>query len=396
MTKTPLISVPEALRRIKTHRFNADAQWLGLKDCDGRILAEAVKARTTLPPADVSAMDGYAVRLSDLSSDNTALTVIGEAPAGSPFDGKVDAGQAVRIFTGALMPDGTDHVVIQENTSREHDTVIIHPAQKEVRHVRKGGIDFHNGQTVLDAGRRLGPAEIAVAAAANVGRLPVQRRPKVALLACGDELRRPGSDLKPGQIVNSNAYALTALLRRWGAEPMDMGILPDDPDAIIEAIESVSDADILVPIGGASVGDHDHMRHAFGQAGAEMVFEKIAVKPGKPTWLASLGQRKVLGLPGNPASAYVCAHLFLRPLLGSEETDPLLALKAGCDLPPCGPRETYLRAQRDSKTVTPLPNQDSSLLTPFLKADVLIRRGPDAPAIKKDDILNCVPLSQAD
>lgn len=392
MGTSALISVPEALAEIIARRKPLSREWLGLTECAGRTLAQDVKARTTLPPADVSAMDGYAVRLTDVKQAETRLHVIGEAPAGTPFSGSVGQGETVRIFTGAVMPAGADHIVIQEDTSRDDDYVTIHSAHTDICHVRKGGIDFKSGETVLTSGIRLGPAEIAVAAAANLGRLPVFARPKVALLACGDELRAPGSELKAGQIINSNAHALRALLRSWGAMPMDLGILPDDPLRIREAIRNVTDADIIVPIGGASVGDHDHMRQAFADESATLLFEKIAVKPGKPTWLATLGEQSVLGLPGNPASAYVCAHLFLRPLLGTADDAGVHIAQAGCDLPANGPRETYLRAVLEDGQVVPVPQQDSSLLTPFLTANCLLKRDPHARACKRGEAVTCVPL----
>lgn len=388
-----LISVAAALDLIAANRPLRSVEDTPLADALGRRLAEDVIAKVSRPPAAVSAMDGYAMRLGDVSHPGAVLTIIGEAPAGTPFDTAVGPGEAVRIFTGGEMPPGADHVVPQERAERSGSEVTILDAASEPECVRRAGIDFAEGACVLPAGIRIGPAEISVAASANHAVLKTVRRPRIALLANGDELRPPGSTLARGQIISSNTIALAALVMEWGGHPIDLGIATDSIEAIQAHIEAAAEADIIVPIGGASVGDHDHMRAAFAGLGFQPVFEKIAVKPGKPTWFSKRGDQCVLGLPGNPASALVCAQLFLRPLMSmSAET---VSARLGMDLSANGPRETYLRAtarldEAGQLIAEPLPSQDSSLLSPFLQANCLLRRTPDAPAATRGDIADVV------
>ena len=395
-----MITVEEALRLIERHRLAGGAtmatERIAIGDALDRVLAREVRARVSAPPRDVSAMDGYAVRAADLRG-NTALCVIGEAPAGAPFAGTVEPGEAVRLFTGSVVPDGADHVVIQEEARRENGTVVILAAIDAPAHIRRAGIDFAEGDLLIEARTRLGPANIAAAAASDHDTLEVHCRPTVALLSNGDELRAPGSDPATGEVIASNAASLAALVRRWGGEPVDLGIARDSRAAIGERLERAGDADIIVPVGGASVGDHDHMVAAFDDLGFETVFRKIAVKPGKPTWLAVRGAQVALGLPGNPASAYVCAHLFLRSLLG--DPAPVVATRTATTLPANGSRETYLRAtletdDRGVRWAAATRRQDSSLITPFLECDALVKRPPDAPAIDAGDIVTVVTLER--
>lgn len=393
------VTVSEAVDHLVRARPHMPGETLPLDACLGRILHEAVIARTTLPPADVSAMDGYAVRFSDVQQAGAVLTVIGEAPAGKPFDGSVGERQAVRIFTGGALPSGTDHVLIQEQAEREGDSVTVSKAQSRRRHIRRKGLDFSAGDPVLKAGTRLGPAELAMAAAANHADLVVQVRPKIALIASGSELRVPGSPLGPGEVANSNVTALAALVRLWGGEPVEAGLVPDSVEAIIGRVEQAArNCDLVVAIGGASVGEHDLMRMAFRQLGAQMVFEKVAMRPGKPTWHARLGSTPVLGLPGNPATAYVCAHLFLAPMLaaGADVQGPVKA-RLTHDLPANGSREAYIRARlggsADGRTVTALDQQDTALIHPFLAANCLIRRMPGGAALAAGDVADCVMLT---
>ena len=395
-----MITVEEALRLIERHRLGMGptmaTERIAIGDALDRVLAREVRARVTAPPRDVSAMDGYAVRAADLGND-APLRVIGEAPAGAPFGGAVGPGEAVRLFTGSVVPDGADHVVIQEETRRENGTVVLLAVPDAPAHIRRAGIDFAEGDLLIEAGTRLGPVHIAAAAASDHETLEVHCRPKVALLGNGDELRAPGSNPAIGEVIASNAPSLAALVRRWGGEPVDLGIARDSRAAIGERLERAGDADIIVPVGGASVGDHDHMVAAFDDAGFETVFRKIAVKPGKPTWLAVRGAQVALGLPGNFASAYVCAHLFLRPLLG--EPASVVAARTATALPANGSRETYLRATletdaRGVRQVSVTRRQDSSLITPFLECDALVRRPPGAPAIDAGGIVTVVPLER--
>lgn len=392
------VSVSEAVDYLVRSRPQMAGETLPLDACLGRILHEPVFARATLPPADVSAMDGYAVRFSDVERVGAILTLIGESPAGQPFDGAVGEHQAVRIFTGGTLPDGADHVLIQEHAVRQNSRVTVSTAQSRPRHIRRKGLDFCAGDCVLQAGVTLGAAELAMASAANHASLQVTVRPKVAIITSGSELRAPGSALGPGEVINSNATAIAALVRLWGGDPIDAGLAPDQIDAIIERVKQAArSCDIIVAIGGASVGDHDLMRAAFGALGAQMVFEKVAVRPGKPTWHARLGATPVLGLPGNPATAYVCAHLFLARMLGGKDVQGLMKARLTHDLPANGAREAYIRARFedsvDGRTVTVLDQQDTALLHPFLQANCLIRCTPGQPASIKEDAVECISLT---
>lgn len=395
---TGLISVDDAIALIVKHRPQMPAETVRLEDAHGRILASPLKAKLTQPPAALSAMDGYAVHLADVSKPGKTLSVIGEAPAGSPFQGTVKRGQAVRIFTGGHVPAGADHIVIQEAVSRDGDRVICNDAYGEPRHIRAAGRDFSEGDTLIEAGKQLGAADIAVAAASNHAELSVKRQPKVAIITNGNELRPPGSDLLSGEIVNSNPYGLGVLAKNWGGNLLQSGHAPDSIDGILDVLSTVSDADILVPVGGASVGDHDHMREAFQQSGFERIFEKVAVRPGKPTWFSRRDHQLVLGLPGNPASAFVCAHLFLRALMGVTDQLETTVARVTNTVSANGPRETFLRAttQIDDAgylSIAAAPDQDSSLMTPFISANALIRRVPGATVTKIGEGVEFVPLS---
>lgn len=392
-----LISVDEAIAQLIAARPQRTVESVTLDLAHGMVLAEPVIAQVSRPPAAVSAMDGYAVRLDDVRTAGARLNVIGEAPAGKPFDQRVNTGEAVRIFTGGEMPTGTDHIVIQEDTSRDGSLVICAESYDAPQSVRAAGIDFKKGDALIAAGSRIGSAEIAVASAANHAQIPVFRRLKVAILANGDELRPPGSTLKRGEIISSNPAGLSALIRDWGGEPTDLGIAGDSVASIREHIDRASKADVIVPVGGASVGDHDHMRAAFAEAGFEPVFSKIAVKPGKPTWFSQRGQQRVLGLPGNPASAFVCAHLFLKPLLYAASGLETGRASLSAPISANGPRESFLRGiaepdEQGVRKVRAVPDQDSSLISPFLSANALIHRRANAPASETGELVDIVTL----
>lgn len=382
-----LISVDQAIALLVEHRLDLPVETVALENALGARLAKPLTAKVSRPPAAVSAMDGYAVRLADVREPNATLTVIGEAPAGTPFAGHVDVGQSVRIFTGGVLPDGTDHIVIQEDATRDGDLLICQQGYAASEFVRDAGRDFSTGDVLLEAGTVIGAAELALAAAANHATLELYRRPRVGLLANGDELKAPGSHLAPGEIINSNPIALSAMISAWGGVPVDLGVASDSEDSIRSFIQNADDIDLFLPIGGASVGDHDHMRGAFANEGFMPVFEKIAVRPGKPTWFSKRGHQRVLGLPGNPASAFVCAQLFARVLIAAAEkldTRPAQLSKA---LAANGPREHFMRAEFEisadgALVATPADDQDSSLIKPFLNARGLIRRVPHAPAIE--------------
>lgn len=392
-----MISVSDAIDLLIKHRATRPVVFVPLAESMGAVLAEDITAKITLPPLAASAMDGYAVKLADVGTAGAKLTIIGEAPAGHPFQGTVMAGQAVRIFTGGAVPDGADHILIQENAERKGDTLTTLFDNPAPRHIRQAGIDFHKGDTLLTKGTVIGPMHIAIAAAANHADLPTYKRPIVALIANGDELKAPGSEVSRTDIISSNPAGLGALIRQWGGEVIDMGIASDNVEAITALIHKAKDADIIVPVGGASVGDHDYMRKAFKSCGLTSVFEKVAVRPGKPTWFGTMNKQVVLGLPGNPASATVCAHLFLKTLMGGADGLTFARAKLIKDLPANGPRETYMRAfAKLSATgqleVTPFPRQDSSLLTPLTKANVLIRLPKKAGPWEEGDVIDVLPL----
>jgi molybdopterin molybdotransferase len=389
-----LMSVAEALARVLDHAEPLAPESAPLAEAHGRVLAADVSARRTQPPADVSAMDGYAVRAADVASAPTRLKVIGEVAAGHPFDGSVGAGDAARIFTGGVVPRGADTIVIQENTTREGESVFVTSVSPKGRHIRVAGLDFAQGTVLLTRGRRLSDRDLALAAAMNHADLPVHARPKVAVLATGDELVMPGQDPGPGQIVYSNGYATVALARREGCETIDLGIVPDEMDATIAAVRRAraAGADILVTSGGASVGEHDLVQKALAAEGLALSFWKVALRPGRPMMHGRLGAMHALGLPGNPVSSYVCSVLFLVPLIrrlaGRADCAPQLATALlGGDLPENDERADYLRARLTvgpdgTAVATPFRTQDSSMLAPLAEAGCLLIREPFAPAAK--------------
>jgi len=377
---------------------------VALSDAYHRVLARDMASRRSQPPADMSAMDGYAVRAADITKTPARLKVIGEAAAGSPFGIAVKPGEAVRIFTGGVVPAETDAVVIQENTTRDGDTVVVNEPIAAGRNIRRAGIDFHEGDVLLRAGRRLTDRDLSLAAGMNHPRLPVHRLPRVAVLATGDELVLPGADPKPGQIVLSNGYALHALARQEGADTVDLGIAADTMDATTAAIRRARDggADILVTTGGASVGDHDLMHVALQAEGVALSFWKIALRPGKPMMHGRLGDMRVIGLPGNPVSSYICAFLFMVPLLRAlsgradlhHGSEPAVL---GNDLPANDQRQDYLRARlarrADGTAVaTTVSQQDSSLLANLAVAQALVIRAPFAPAAAAGDPCTVIRL----
>ncbi|MFL6803880.1 MAG: gephyrin-like molybdotransferase Glp [Xanthobacteraceae bacterium] len=386
-----LMPVTEALAKVLAGVEPLSAEWVPLTDAHGRVLAADLEALRTQPPADVSAMDGYAVRGADVASAPARLTVIGEVAAGRPFSGEVGPGQAARIFTGGVVPRGADTVVIQELTERTGDVVIVTSATARGRNVRAEGLDFMQGETLLRRGERLTSRSLALAAAMNHPQVPVHRRPKVALLATGDELVTPGTAAGPGQIVSSNGFALASLIRQDGAEATDLGIVGDELDTTVAAIERARtwSADVLVTAGGASVGEHDLVQQALSRVGLQLAFWKVALRPGKPLLHGRIADMRVLGVPGNPVSAFVCAFLFLVPLIrrlsGRVDLEPRPeSAILGADLPENDERRDYLRATldvRDGQVVaTPFRLQDSSMMAPLAKADCLLIRDPFAAA----------------
>jgi molybdopterin molybdotransferase len=332
------------------------------------------------------------------------LRVIGESAAGHRFSGSVGAGEAVRIFTGAPLPAGADTILIQENADRDGDHVVARQSEPRGRFVREAGYDFHHGDALLKAGLRLGPRHLALAAAMNYPEMAVRRRPRVALLATGDELARPGQALGPDQIVTSNNFAVAGMVTEAGAEPLDLGIAADTPDALEQGLARAraARADIFVTLGGASVGDHDLVQRVLQPQGLALDFWKIAMRPGKPLMFGRLDRLLFLGLPGNPVSAIVCAHLFLRPLVRKLLGDPRAGEEApetarlGRDLPANDERQDYLRAtlasEGDALVATPFSRQDSGMVATLARADALVVRAPHARAARAGDACRIIRL----
>lgn len=397
-----LLSVEEALARILAKARVLDAEEVPLTALAGRVLATDVAARLTQPPFDASAMDGYAVRARDVAALPATLTLIGESAAGHAFAGTVGPGQTVRIFTGAPVPQGADAIVIQENAEADGTHVQVVEGTPDPAHVRVRGGDFSQDQTVLAKGHRLTARDVLLAAAMGHASLACTRRPRVAILATGDELVEPGETPRPDQIVSSNPYGLAAMLATFGAEPILLGIARDTLDSLAEKLAAASDADILVTIGGASVGDHDLVVPALTTAGMTLDFWKIAMRPGKPMIFGHRDRQIILGVPGNPVSSMICARVFAVPLimamlgLPAAVANPVpAALTAPIEAN--GPRAHYMRACRAATSdgaagVRPLANQDSSLIAPLAAADCLIIRPPRAPALPAGAKVDTLPL----
>jgi molybdopterin molybdotransferase len=389
-----LMPVADALAAILAGTAPMDEEMIALEAAYHRVLARDLAAKRTQPPQAMSAMDGYAVRAADAAQLNAKLRVIGEVAAGRPFDRAIGKGEAARIFTGGVIPDGADAVVIQEDTVADGETITVTAAAIIGRHIRPAGVDFREGDRLLAAGRRLTERDLSLAASMNYPELPVRRRPKLALLATGDELVMPGSQPAPGQIVYSNGYALRALARAEGAETIDLGVASDTMEATTAGIRRAREAgaDILVTTGGASVGDHDLVKEALEAEKVTMTFWKIAMRPGKPMMHGRLGGMRVVGVPGNPVSSYVCTWLFVVPLIRALSGRTLIhhtreTALLGRDVAANDIREDYLRARletRDDGTLIAVPvnHQDSSLLANLAAAQALVVRAPFAPAEK--------------
>lgn len=397
-----LLPVSDALAKILHGASRLGVEHVPVHEAAGRILAQDLAARLTQPPFNSAAMDGYAIHTADLDTFER-FEVTGESAAGRPFSGRVEHGQAARIFTGAPVPEGADCVVMQENAERIEGVVRIAQKAAIVSNIRRAGGDFREGDVLLREGRRLTARDLVLAAGMNYDTAPVTRKPLVAILATGDELVSPGGALGHGQLVSSSPPGVAAMVAQSGGEPWLLGISRDTLESLAEHIETARRADILVTIGGASVGDHDLAAQALAHAGAAFEFHKVAMRPGKPLMFARMGATRVLGLPGNPVSTLICARVFLQPLVqrltGNGGGNGGFA-KAALDapLPANGDRTHYMRGQiigglnHGAPTVRALESQDSSLMAALASADCLIVRQPHAAEAVKSDIVDILPL----
>lgn len=392
-----LLPVAEAQARLLALAVPLPIERVPVADAVGRYLAEPLVARRTQPAGDLSAMDGYALRVADLPGP---WRVIGESACGHPFSGAVGTSEAVRIATGALMPAGADMVLMQEDTARDGQALALTgtPPDPPTKHIRRRGMDFTEGAELLAAGSRLGPAQLALALGSGHSRIAVRRSPRIAVIDSGDELVSDPECCEAHQVPASNGLMLAALAA--SAVPCSVeriGPVPDRLEALAKALASVEQADVVVTSGGASVGDHDLIRPALDAWGASLDFWKVAIKPGKPLMVASRGGQIVVGLPGNPVSSHVTAFFFLLPLLRAllGAADPLprpVVALAAEDLPPGGPRHEFLRGHWDGRQVTARLNQDSGALGALAAGNALIDRPVAAPAVKAGEAVSLYPI----
>jgi len=390
-----MISVEDALAQLLALVTPLDIEDVPLRHAAGRVLARDVAATRTQPPFAASSMDGYALRRSEVEAD-AMFKVVGEAAAGHRFEGEVRAGQAIRIFTGAPVPQGTDFVVIQEDVTRRGDLITLghHVGTKD--NIRPAGGDFEAGQSVR-APLRLRPADITLLAAMNIADVPVTRSPRVAIMATGDELVQPGEVPGPDQIIASNSYGLATMLERIGAQVQLLPIARDTVTSLKQAFTLAQAADLIITIGGASVGDHDLVAPVAAEMGMEQAFYKVAMRPGKPLMAGRIGGAAMIGLPGNPVSAMVCGHVFAVPVV-----QKMLGLPDDCTqlrqaplahaLPENGPRAHYMRARLVNGEIHPEDRQDSSLLSVLATADALLVRPVDDPARAVGEMVNFMPI----
>ncbi|HVB15567.1 MAG TPA: gephyrin-like molybdotransferase Glp [Stellaceae bacterium] len=397
-----MISVEEALTRLLTPLEALPPEQVSIAEGVGRVLAEDVSARRTQPPFAVSAMDGYAVRAEDIGQIPVTLSIVAEIPAGAGFGGTLGPGEAARIFTGAPLPDGADTIVIQEDTDRHGDRVEVREGAARGRYVRRAGLDFAAGDVLLQAGRRLTPRDIGLAAAMNRPWLFVHRRPRVGILSTGDEIVMPGDPIGPHQIVSSNALALAAFVTVCGGIAVLVGNAPDDPDALRAIAAGARGVDLFVTTGGVSVGEHDLVRDVLSRDGLDIDFWEIAMRPGKPLMFGHYRGTPMVGLPGNPVSTLVCSLLFLKPAL--DRLGGLPAAPAAPETARLGSavrqndrRQDYLRARlaRAADGVleaVPFEVQDSSMMRPLAASDCLVVRPPHAPALPAGSAVPIIPF----
>jgi molybdopterin molybdotransferase len=396
-----MISVEEARARIAAAFTPVAAETVSIADALGRVLAEDLVARISQPPAAVSAMDGYAVRAEDVAKVPVTLKLIGAAPAGGAYDGTVQAGQCVRIFTGGPLPRGADTIVIQENVTADGERITVMESAARGRYVRPAGLDFKAGEIGLKAGRVLGVRDVGFAAAMNYPWVKVRRRPRIAILATGDEVVMPGEPIGPSQIVSSNGISLAAFVSAWGGAPIQLGVAPDSANALQRLATGARNADLLVTSGGVSVGEHDLVRSALEASGLAVDFWQIAMRPGKPLMFGHIADTPVLGLPGNPVSSLVCAIIFLRAALAAmlaiQGEDTVGKAVLGRDLPANDRRQDYLRATlivdaNGQPVAMPYDKQDSSMLATLARATCLVVRPPNAAAARAGDVVEVIEL----
>jgi molybdopterin molybdotransferase len=399
-SRPKLLSVAEALTRVTGGFSLISSEQVALGDGLGRVLAEDVAARLTQPPSAVSAMDGYAVRAADVGSVPVTLKQIGVSQAGQGFPGAVGPGECARIFTGAPLPDGADAIVIQEDTTAVNEQITVMESAQSGADVRPAGLDFSVGDILLKTGAVLSARDLGLAAAMNVPWLRVRRRPRVAIVATGDEVMMPGDPIGADQIVSSNSIALAAIVRVLGGEPLGLGIARDTDASLRQVLSGAKGADVLVTIGGASVGDYDLVQKVMAEDGLDLNFYKVAMRPGKPLIFGRWKDIPVLGLPGNPVSAGVTSAIFLRAAinvmlgigdggLGTEKA------RLGCDVKANGMRQEFMRATLDTDSegnlvTTPFDRQDSAMMASFASADCLVIRPVDAPSAQAGDIVEIV------
>jgi len=399
-SRPKLLSVAEALTRVTGGFSLISSEQVALGGGLGRVLAEDVAARLTQPPSAVSAMDGYAVRAADVGSVPVTLKQIGVSQAGQGFAGAVGPGECARIFTGAPLPDGADAIVIQEDTTAVNEQITVMESAQSGADVRPAGLDFSVGDILLKTGAVLSARDLGLAAAMNVPWLRVRRRPRVAIVATGDEVMMPGDPIGADQIVSSNSIALAAIVRVFGGEPLGLGIARDTDASLRQVLSGAKGADVLVTIGGASVGDYDLVQKVMAEDGLDLNFYKVAMRPGKPLIFGRWKDIPVLGLPGNPVSAGVTSAIFLRAAinvmlgigdggLGTEKA------RLGCDVKANGMRQEFMRATLDTDSdgnlvTTPFDRQDSAMMASFASADCLVIRPVDAPSAQAGDIVEIV------
>lgn len=390
-----MISVAQALEQLFALTRETGVELVPLRAAAGRVLARNVSAARTQPPFAASSMDGYALRRAEVEPD-AMFKVVGEAAAGHRFDGRIKAGQAARIFTGAPIPEGADFVVIQEDVTRRGDLITLGHKIGDKDNIRPAGGDFTEGQSI-DAPLRLRPADIALLAAMNIAQVPVFRKPVVAFLATGDELVQPGETPGPDQIIASNTYGLAAQLEAVGGQARLMPVARDNAASLRRSFELAVDADLIVTIGGASVGDHDLVAPVAAEMGMQQAFYKVAMRPGKPLMAGTLNGTPMIGLPGNPVSAMVCGTVFVAPMIRAmlglgQHAAPRRTVPLGIDIAVNGPREHYMRARLENGAVIPENRQDSALLSVLATADVLLARPKNDPAHPKGTLVEVIDL----